>query len=234
MYKHNLVIEYILNNIKNGSYKIGDKIATEKELCEKLKISRITVHNAIKDLAKAGVVTRIKGKGTFLKKADEMNDFIFELKDIVLSKEQACREEHTLLNLNLINPFDFICKKLNISPNDRIYEAIRLMAKNGEVYGLDYSYISPDLINMELFKSEDFLNNSFHSFLKNIVKLHFKKISIELAVHLSNNFESEILSIPKGIPLVSWITNIIDENDNIIACTCSISKENVSLISFKI
>ena len=46
MYKHNIIIEYILENIKNGTYQVGDKILTEKELAEKFKISRITVHNA--------------------------------------------------------------------------------------------------------------------------------------------------------------------------------------------
>lgn len=68
MYKHNIIIEYILENIKNGTYQVGDKILTEKELAEKFKISRITVHNAIKDLSKAGIVSRIKGKGTFIQK----------------------------------------------------------------------------------------------------------------------------------------------------------------------
>lgn len=234
MYKHNIIVEYILENIKNGIYQVGDKILTEKELAEKFEISRITVHNAIKDLSKAGIVSRVKGKGTFIQKIDEMNDFVFELKNVSSTKEQFYREEHTLINLNLIKPFDLICKKLQISPNDRIYEAIRLMSKNGNKYGLDYSYISPNLIALELLKSNDFLENSFHTFLKNIVKLNFKKISIELSKHLADNFESDILNVPKNTPLISWITNIIDYNDKVIACTYSISKEDVSLISFKI
>ena len=131
MYKHNIIIEYILENIKNGTYQVGDKILTEKELAEKFKISRITVHNAIKDLSKAGIVSRIKGKGTFIQKIDEINDFVFELKNVSSTKEQFYKEEHALLSLNLIKPFDLICKKLQISPTDRIYEVIRLMSKNG-------------------------------------------------------------------------------------------------------
>lgn len=234
MYKHNIIIEYILENIKNGTYQVGDKILTEKELAEKFKISRITVHNAIKDLSKAGIVSRIKGKGTFIQKIDEINDFVFELKNVSSTKEQFYKEEHALLSLNLIKPFDLICKKLQISPTDRIYEVIRLMSKNGNKYGLDYSYITPNLISAELLKSNDFLENSFHTFLKNIIKLNFKKISIELSVHSANNFESDILNVPKNTPLISWITNIFDDNDKIIACTYSISKEDISLISFKV
>lgn len=41
MYKHNIIIEYILENIKNGTYQVGDKILTEKELAENLKFQEL-------------------------------------------------------------------------------------------------------------------------------------------------------------------------------------------------
>lgn len=233
MSKHNVVIEFVLNNIKKGKYKVGDKILTEKEFTKKFPISRITVHNALKDLAKVGIVKRIKGKGTFIL-SDDINDFIFEFNDGVTSKVQSTKDEHSLLSVNIIKPFEDICQKLEISANNRIYEAIRVMSKNGYTYGIDYSYICPEFIQLDLFKSEDFLINSFHTFLKQVTKIDFKKISIELEIHLSDNFESNLLNIPLNTPLVSWTTNIIDKNNKIIACTYSISKEKISLISFNL
>lgn len=232
MYKHNLIINYILDNIKNGHYKIGDKILTEKELMSKFKVSRITVHNAIKDLAKADIIKRIKGKGSFVKRVNEIDDYIFELKKVTTTKEQSNKEIHELLSINLIKPYALICKKLNIDSNDRIYEIIRRMSRDNEDYGIDYSYISADLITLDELNRKEFLNNSFHSFLKNELKIKFKKISIELSIHLADNYESHLLNVEEGTPLTSWITNIIDDNDNVIACTHSVSKREVSLISF--
>ena len=55
--------------------KEGDKIPSERQLCEIYNISRTTVRNAINDLEHAGHLERIQGKGTFVsnKKNDQQN-----------------------------------------------------------------------------------------------------------------------------------------------------------------
>ena len=39
----NKVYNYVLEQIKSGKWHTGEKIYTEKELCEKLEVSRIAV-----------------------------------------------------------------------------------------------------------------------------------------------------------------------------------------------
>lgn len=234
MYKHKIITDYIIKCIDNNELKVGDKIPTEKELTEKFNVSRITVHNAIKDLAKLGVVNRIKGKGSYVTKNMKVHDSFFEIKDKLVAKNQSYGETHEFLKLNIIKPFDSIKARLSLESNDRIFEAIRVMSQNDIVYGIDYSYISCDLMEENYFKSEDFVNNSFHNFLKNKTDVSFSKISIDIMIHFSDNYESEILNVKKNSPLICWVTNILDENNEIIACTYSIFNKEVSLISFDV
>lgn len=56
----------IEEKIEKGEWKKGEKITSERELCEQYKVSRITVRNAINELEKKGKLEKIQGKGTFV------------------------------------------------------------------------------------------------------------------------------------------------------------------------
>ncbi|BCJ86426.1 GntR family transcriptional regulator [Effusibacillus dendaii] len=60
------VKESVLAEIKSGQWKAGDKLPTERELSEKLNVSRNTVSQAYQELEAEGVLTSIQGRGTFV------------------------------------------------------------------------------------------------------------------------------------------------------------------------
>ena len=60
------VKKQIMDQVKNGSLKVGYKMPTERELAEKLKISRNTVSTAYKELEQEGVLKSYQGRGTFV------------------------------------------------------------------------------------------------------------------------------------------------------------------------
>lgn len=58
-----------MKDIKNGIYE-NKRLPTEKELTEQFFVSRITARKALNHLAEIGVVVRISGRGTFVKKGN--------------------------------------------------------------------------------------------------------------------------------------------------------------------
>ncbi|WP_129598331.1 GntR family transcriptional regulator [Anaerophilus nitritogenes] len=60
------VKNYILEDIKNGILKIGDKLPTERELSQKLKVSRNTISTAYNLLEQEGILISYQGRGTFV------------------------------------------------------------------------------------------------------------------------------------------------------------------------
>lgn len=61
------VKSYILDKIKSGQFKKGDKLPTERQLSEELGISRNTVSAAYKELLLEGILEARQGRGTFVR-----------------------------------------------------------------------------------------------------------------------------------------------------------------------
>jgi len=60
------IYDYLLDKIKSGEYKPGDRVPSEMELAIKFNVSRITSKKALEVLANRGIVYRIAGKGSFI------------------------------------------------------------------------------------------------------------------------------------------------------------------------
>ncbi|NBI89385.1 FadR family transcriptional regulator [Lachnospiraceae bacterium] len=65
-----LIIEYLFDEIKSGTLKPGDKIATERELCELLGVSRPPIREALKALSTIGILVTRPGGGTYVNTYD--------------------------------------------------------------------------------------------------------------------------------------------------------------------
>lgn len=61
----------IIEKIQSGTYQPGEKIPSERELCEIYSVSRTTIRKAIDELEFNNVLHRQSGKGTFVKKVVE-------------------------------------------------------------------------------------------------------------------------------------------------------------------
>lgn len=62
--------------IANGTYKVGDLLPTEQELCATHEISRHTARDALRLLSEAGLVTRKRRAGTVVAAATPPNLFV--------------------------------------------------------------------------------------------------------------------------------------------------------------
>ncbi|MBN1501384.1 MAG: GntR family transcriptional regulator [Spirochaetes bacterium] len=65
-HKYEIVKQYFINFIQKNDLKKGDKVFSENEAMERLKVSRHTVRKAIGDLINEGWLISVKGMGTFV------------------------------------------------------------------------------------------------------------------------------------------------------------------------
>lgn len=86
------VKNYILKDIKKGILKTGDKLPTERELSQKLNVSRNTISTAYNLLEQEGVLISYQGRGTFVAEEDKTwqqdraKTKVVQLVDIALEK----------------------------------------------------------------------------------------------------------------------------------------------------
>lgn len=67
-------VQQIKSEILSGKYTIGDRLQTEKDLCEQMGIGRSTVREALRMLKALGFIEIKQGKGAFIIKVSEDSD----------------------------------------------------------------------------------------------------------------------------------------------------------------
>ncbi len=72
--KYRAVLMDIQNKIISGLWPEKSMIPTELELCEMYKVSRITIRRALDELTQSGLITRSRGKGTFVCPLKQYNE----------------------------------------------------------------------------------------------------------------------------------------------------------------
>lgn len=78
------IVKQIIDSIKNGELKPGDKLPTERELALQLNVSRTAIREALRSLEIMGVIYSKVGSGTFIK---EMSlDILLDLFANILKK----------------------------------------------------------------------------------------------------------------------------------------------------
>lgn len=66
--KREEVKELVISLIKENNLKTGDRILSDNQLAKLCKVSPLTANRALVDMENAGILNRIKGKGTFIKR----------------------------------------------------------------------------------------------------------------------------------------------------------------------
>ena len=61
------VARQILAMVREGAWVAGDRLPTEKDLCERLAVGRSTIREALQILATLNIVQPMPGQGTFIK-----------------------------------------------------------------------------------------------------------------------------------------------------------------------
>lgn len=96
---------HILSSIKNGELQRGSKLPSTRELSKLLGIGRNSVVTAYEDLESKGIITSIKGKGTFA--AVEVQ---------VMNKDYSIQWE------GRINTYASLCEKLDIVKTEPVWK----------------------------------------------------------------------------------------------------------------
>jgi len=123
---YKIVIDYIKDKVFRKELKTGDKLPTERELAENLKVSRTSVREAIRALEVIGLIESKQGAGNYIK-----NDFEKSLSVMFMLQESSPKD---IFNLREI--LEMECCKLAVK-NVKDYELDKLGAIISEMKETD-------------------------------------------------------------------------------------------------
>lgn len=140
----------LVKKIAQGVWKPGECIASERELCEIYSVSRMTIRQAIGELVQEGVLTRLKGKGTYVCEQTVKQQDMMSFTEMI---KQTGRE----LTTEVIH-FDIIDTPENMQDTfflDKVYKIERKRVVDNECIAIETVFIPVDYcghINSEMLK----------------------------------------------------------------------------------
>ena len=187
----------LLDKIKSGEYPAGCIIPSERELSEKLGISRMTVRQAINQLATERFLVREKGKGTFVSEAK------FEQRNIMSFSETVKRQGMVPITRVLefteeSNCYD-IKEMLDLRSDQKLFRIKRLRFADETPIAVEEVYINVDLypgIN----KLD--LTKSLYELLKTNYSIDINYMDNKIEAVKASKEDRELLMLSAGIPVL--------------------------------
>jgi len=215
---------FILEKIKKGEYTAGSKIPSEQELSQMFSVSRVTANRAIKDLSITGVVSRVKGKGTFV---CETNNFHMASKALFpnIQIKPLARKEHHLVRTTVIEAYPELQERFGLKEKALVFEIVRSVQHQDKLLALDYSYIPFDLIQPFNLSTEVLTDTYIHEFLRSHTNYspQYVKIYINTPHYPFLNF-GDAFGI-ENERLIYWTTDVLDKDKKLLASTITIAPE---------
>ena len=142
-----------------GNCLEGEALPGERELAEKYSVKRSTVQYALKKLAEQGLVYRIRGKGTYIRKK---NREIMNISDAALQgtkgisalvRSYGIKVRNVVLVCGTITGNRFIESKLQLHEGEPVFALHRVRYGNDEPLAIEYTYVPkklfPDIETMD-------------------------------------------------------------------------------------
>jgi GntR family transcriptional regulator len=133
---------YIRMQIKASVFKPGDKMITENELCDLLKVSRTTIRQSMNRLVEEGLLVRHRGKGSFIadQKLRRNINYMYNFTENIRAAGAIPRS--IVLEKKIITADPAISEKLQLqTSNNRAFFLSRLRCADDEPIVYENTYI---------------------------------------------------------------------------------------------
>lgn len=205
-------LETILREkINSGEFSPRDLFPTEDQLVQSYHVSRITVRQALSALEKDGLITRRRGKGSFVTEGRihlEPMKLTGMIEDIIA---MGIRTKTKIINFGLANPSKKIAERLKLSEDTKVLRIERLRLIKGSPVSYTISYLPPDLgkkISIKDLTFQPILN-----LLENKCKVRIGRGTQIIEATIADSRVSSFLEVMTGAPLLKIERVVFDIKD---------------------
>ena len=132
--------------VRDGSYRPGERIPAEPELCRLFGVSRITIRKAIDELSREGWLLRQQGRGTFVQLSAARTATSVDLDE---ARQQvagfAAATEVTGLSTADVDPDEETLAALQLGAGARVRRSTHVRQLRGVPLGLITTYVPGDV-----------------------------------------------------------------------------------------
>lgn len=202
----------IKSQIDSGEMKLNSKIPSETELSERYEVSRITVRNALAELASEGYLIKKQGKGTYVSRPKLSRPIEDCLSFSESCKNAGVESASMVLKKEVIGADDKLKDILRLDEGDKVLYIQRLRLADGEPLMLENNYYSYDKYSFLL---DEPLTGSLYDLLLEKKNIDCdRSIKTIISVTVANSDQAHLLQTSIGDPLFVIDTVAADNHDN--------------------
>ncbi|MAO63912.1 MAG: hypothetical protein CL666_02810 [Balneola sp.] len=141
--KHEKVKQHLQKEITGGYYDGGDKLPSEKMLCDYFDVSRVTIRHALQNLENDGLIYRKQGVGAFVSDQTYKSNLV-KLTDFSEDMRKAGLESSSrLIALKKVDPIKEVNEILDIRPDMKLIRVDRVRLGSGKPVAFDITWMPP-------------------------------------------------------------------------------------------
>ncbi|RSL32176.1 GntR family transcriptional regulator [Salibacterium salarium] len=191
--------EMIRKKIESSEWEPGDMLPSERIFAEDFDISRMTVRQAVTELANEGLLRREKGKGTFVTEPkieqtlQGLTSFTEDMKD------RGLKPGSDLIQYSVLTPSKPVADTLQMNDTKQIHEIKRIRLADEVPMAFETTSINSDIVG-EL--PEDIENHSIYYILEKEKGLKIGNGEQTFESSLARKEEADFLGIREGDPIL--------------------------------
>jgi GntR family transcriptional regulator len=197
-------------DIEAGVWSPGDRMPGDGELCQLHQVSRTTVRQALKELEIVGLITRFRGRGTFLAqpKISHFPEPPHRLTDTLISR--GIKPGWSLIEAEMIAAPASVASALEIEEGHEVFRSRRLRLAGDEVIGM---VVAHALINVDSIPDGSLeLDGPSLQYLASVVSLKGTRVDRVIEAILATPRQAEYLEVEVGAPILAVRRILRDTN----------------------
>lgn len=216
------IIERIECLMIERKLKPGDRLPSERELCETWGCNRMTFRAAVKRLVAENKLVTVPAKGNFVatEKLERYLQDLTSFSDFVMQKGFTI--ENRLVNSCILPASEKMSEKLNVPVGSDIFELVRLRIVNHAPISLETAQIPCQKFNG--IQKYDFERLSLYSVLERKYSVIFGGGTEEISITFADAKEAEVLQVNEGEALFYLKGLTWDENNEPVEIIKSVSR----------
>ncbi|MCR5883377.1 GntR family transcriptional regulator [Rhizobacter sp. J219] len=208
--------ESLRAGILEGRYPAEEQLPTEHDLTALYDVSRITVRRALHDLENEGLVQRLQGRGTFVRRPQVTQD-LARLQSFGEAMRPLGHETSSrVLSVREVKPPQAVAQRLGLTMRTKVSEIRRVRHLNGAPVSLDVSYFATTL-GRRLAK-EDLASRDIFLILEHDYGLPLGHADLIIGSRLADEALATILGVPPGAAVLHVDRLTTDTEGRPLAC----------------
>lgn len=226
----------ICNQILDGTYNIGDRLPTQKEIAQEFGVSLIVVKQSWNSLVESGIIVSQRGIGSVVNQLPEGISYGHTFRGITSDLSYShIRIENQILNMSLRTAKEALFDGLNLPAKNKYLFISRVRYARGKPFNHENIYINLSFFPGLQLVSEDLAQQSLYQLLKDRYRISIGSAVEKIDAVMPSPELCELLQISTDMPLLSVArkTFLREENEPFEYCRYMILSDHFGEIHYQ-